>query len=53
MVKAEQVALDDLQLKIQQEKDAGRRILALSPATMKKMGRTMQFEVVSFILVTQ
>ncbi len=50
----EEVAVVDLETQIKAAKDAGRRILALSPSKFKKIGRiATNFEVISYTLVTQ
>lgn len=54
MVLTEVVKSEDLQSKIQEAKDAGKRILAVSPSRLTKVGRiATHFEVTSFVLVTQ
>lgn len=53
-VSVKTVLLEDLETEIQTAKDAGMRILAVSPAEMKKTSRAVKdFTVTSFILVTQ
>lgn len=48
------VAAEDLQKTIKMEKDLGRRILAVAPATLKKEGlRSSSYTVTQFVLVTQ
>ncbi len=54
MVTVERVEATELEQKVQDAKDAGRRILAVSPASLHKLKRVgMDFEVVSYVLVTQ
>jgi hypothetical protein len=54
MVTVETINAEDLQQKIQEAKDAGKRVLALSPAGLKKIGRlAVNFVVISYTLVTQ
>jgi hypothetical protein len=47
VVKVQEVAADDLQVVIQTEKDLGKRILALSPASI------LRGKVKTYTLVTQ
>lgn len=50
----EEVDAPDLQAKVQEAKDAGRRILAISPSCLEKQGRsTKNFAVTRYVLITQ
>lgn len=53
----ETVLAEELQTKIQEAKDAGRRILALAPADMKRIRNGKRISdvmtVASYVLVTQ
>lgn len=51
----EEVSVNDLQTKIQEAKDAGRRILDVAPAVLTKIGgvRSKETRVVSYHLITQ
>jgi hypothetical protein len=54
MVTVEIVLAKSLEAKIQEAKDSGRRILALSPSTFKKVGKTTaNFQVTHYALATQ
>ena len=44
---------ENLQERIQEEKDNGRRILAVTPSKMVKPARKSEFEVTEFKLFTQ